>query len=453
MSNALSFDTATANPTPPNQVTALAFNESSGTTCADSSGSGHTGTLVNGPTRTPGKFGNGLTLDGTNDYVSVANPSTLNLGTSNFTIALWIKRQATGVEHTVLSKTGDASWTTGGKELFVSGSDNRLNLGCFGVGEVSSTGTITNDGLWHHVAVTFVDSSNTVAFFIDGVASGGGTLNLPADVASHVVKVGGHPAGHYFRGEVDEFRIFSRALSSGEVQSIMNNAILSGPDTTPPVRSNGQPSGTLPLGTTQATLSLTTNENATSRYSPSPGTAYAAMPGTFTTTGGTSHSTTVTGLTNGSSYTYYVRSIDASGNANTDDFAISFSIALSDTTPPVRSNGQPSGTLPAGTTQATLSLTTNENATSRYSPSPGTAYAAMLGTFTTTGGTNHSTTITGLTNGSSYTYYVRSIDTSGNANTTDFPISFSIASQPTGTPRESSDRARLQREQRHDMRR
>ena len=205
-------------------MTALAFNESSGTTCADSSGSGHTGTLVNGPTRTPGKFGNGLTLDGTNDHVLVADPSTLNLGIGNFTIAAWIKRQAIGVEHTILSKTASTSWTTGGKEFFVGG-DNRLYFGGFAVGEIPSTGTITNDNTWHHVAVTFVDSSNTVTLYIDGVASGGGTLNLPADVASHVVKVGGHPAGHYFRGEVDEFRIFSRALSSGEVQTIMNNAI------------------------------------------------------------------------------------------------------------------------------------------------------------------------------------------------------------------------------------
>ena len=35
--------------------------------------------------------------------------------------------------------------------------------------------------------------------------------------------------------------------------------------------------------------------------------------------------------------------------------------------PPVRSNGQPTGVLPAGTTQTNLSLSTNENATCRYS--------------------------------------------------------------------------------------
>ncbi|MBI4304545.1 MAG: hypothetical protein HY665_09455, partial [Chloroflexi bacterium] len=110
------------------------------------------------------------------------------------------------------------------------------------------------------------------------------------------------------------------------------------PDTTPPVRSNGQPTGTLPAGTTSVTISLTTNEPATARYATTPGVSYDAMSNNFTTTGGTSHSTLVTGLADGNTYTYYVRTSDAAGNNNTDDYLISFSIALPDTTPPVRSN-------------------------------------------------------------------------------------------------------------------
>ncbi len=69
---------------------------------------------------------------------------------------------------------------------------------------------------------------------------------------------------------------------------------------------------------------------------------------------------------------------------------------------PARFNGQPAGTLPAGTTQTTLGLTTDENATCRYSTQPGVAYASMTNTFTTTGSTSHATIVTGLTNGSSY---------------------------------------------------
>jgi hypothetical protein len=141
----------------------------------------------------------------------------------------------------------------------------------------------------------------------------------------------------------------------------------------------------------------------------------------------------VTGLANGGSYNYYVRCRDAANNANTSDFTISFSVAQpSDTTPPVLSNGQPSGALASGTTQTTLSVTTNENATCRYATVAGTAYASMANTFTTTGGTSHSTTVTGLANGGSYNYYVRCRDAANNANTSDLTISFSVA-QPSAS--------------------
>jgi len=202
-----------------------------------------------------------------------------------------------------------------------------------------------------------------------------------------------------------------------------------GGDITPPLRSNGFPSSPLPAGTTQTTISLTTNESATCKYGTTAGTSYSSLPNTFSTTGGTSYSSTITGLTNGASRTYYVRCQDTAGNMNTDDFIISFSVnsGTEDITPSVRSNGAPTGTLSAGTTQATISLNTTENATCRYSVISGTSYGSMQNIFSTTGGTSHSKVITGLTNGTTYNYYVRCQDTAGNVNSDDYLISFSVA--------------------------
>ena len=59
----------------------------------------------------------------------------------------------------------------------------------------------------------------------------------------------------------------------------------------PPPRSGGQPAGVLPATTSQVTFSLVTDQNATCRYATTPGAAYGSMPNTFTTTGGTAHST------------------------------------------------------------------------------------------------------------------------------------------------------------------
>ena len=71
-----------------------AFNESSGTTTADTTGHGITGTLVNGATfTTAGKYGNAVALDGVNDYVDLGNPAALQL-TGSMTVSAWINATA-----------------------------------------------------------------------------------------------------------------------------------------------------------------------------------------------------------------------------------------------------------------------------------------------------------------------------------------------------------------------
>lgn len=207
---------------------------------------------------------------------------------------------------------------------------------------------------------------------------------------------------------------------------------------TPPTRYNSQPTGTLVEGTTQTTISLETDEPAICKYSTNKFTPYYLMTNTFSAGGGIPplfpHSSLVTGLSGGNTYHYYVKCLDNSGNVTPDDFLISFSVA--DTTPPVLSNSQPTGTLDVGTTQTNLSLTTNESATCRYSSTAGTTYDLMPNdlmpnTFSTTGGISHAIPVTSLNNGNTYNYYIRCSDTSGNKNTADFTISFGVTPSPT----------------------
>lgn len=103
-----------------------------------------------------------------------------------------------------------------------------------------------------------------------------------------------------------------------------------GGDTTPPARSDGSPTGTLPAGTTSTTLSLTTDEPATCRYSTTARVAYNRMEHTFSTTGKTSHMTTVGGLEDGTTYTFYVRCRDTNKNANPGDYLIRLYLQSSD---------------------------------------------------------------------------------------------------------------------------
>jgi hypothetical protein len=260
-------------------------------------------------------------------------------------------------------------------------------------------------------------------------------------------------------GEVDHLTSVS-SLSNGQTYhyyvrcqdgSIGHNAntddyqitfsVAAGSDTIAPVRSDGLPTGELTVGTASTTLSLSTNENATCKYGTTGGTAYNSIANTFSTTGSTTHSASISGLSNGQTYHYYVRCRDVatSPNTNADDYVITFSIGadviVSDNTPPLRSGGTPSGSLDSGTTQTDIALTTSEDATCKYSTTSGVAYASMTNTFTDDGD-DHTATITGLSNGRTYHYYVRCQDdaTPPNVNTDDYEITFAVSNATDSVP-------------------
>ncbi len=413
-------------------VAAYGFNDGTGTSLADQTGTGHTGTVSGATWTAQGKFGSALTFDGVNDWVTVNDANDLDF-TTGMTLEAWvfpttsgggswrnviIKERSAGEIYNLYSNAD----TNAPVVYLVRAAQPGQPLDARGVASLPLN-------TWSHLAATY--DGTTLRLYVNGGQVGTRAVANPLVTSADVLRFGGNSKwGEFFAGRIDEVRLYNRALTQTEIQTDMNTPVGTPPnDTTPPLRSNGQPTGTLSAGTTQTTLSLTTNESATCRYSTTAGIAYASMPNTFSTTGGAGHSTTVSGLANGGSYTYYVRCQDGSSNANTDDFNIAFSVA-SDTTPPVRSNGQPTGTLAAGTTQTTISLTTNESATCRYSTTAGVAYASMPNAFSTTGGTSHSTTVSGLTNGGSYTYYVRCVDGASNANPDDFSIAFSVANPP-----------------------
>ncbi|MCR4322721.1 MAG: cohesin domain-containing protein, partial [Candidatus Azambacteria bacterium] len=150
--------------------------------------------------------------------------------------------------------------------------------------------------------------------------------------------------------------------------SISGTAVPPQQDSTAPVRTSGAPSGVLAVGTTQATLSLSTNENATCKYGIAVGVTYASVANTFSTTGGTAHSATVSGLSNGNSYAYYVRCEDGAGNMNDDDHTIAFSVAPSVSTP--TPTPTPTPTVTTGGSYIPPTVTPTPSPTITQSPVP-----------------------------------------------------------------------------------
>src|SRR5687768_10738427 len=84
-------------------VAAYAFEESSGSTTADATGGGHTGTLSGATRSSSGKYGSAVSFDGVNDWVTVAHAADLNLA-GGMTLEVWIRPTAAGGWRTAILK-------------------------------------------------------------------------------------------------------------------------------------------------------------------------------------------------------------------------------------------------------------------------------------------------------------------------------------------------------------
>jgi len=176
---------------------------------------------------------------------------------------------------------------------------------------------------------------------------------------------------------------------------------------TPAATAPGAPTiGTAVAGNAQATVSFTApasdGGSAITLYT------VTSSPGGLTGTG-TANPITVTGLTNGTAYTFTVRATNAVGMGAAS--AASNSVTPTGSTPEPTVPGAPTiGTATAGNAQATVSFTApasdGGSAITLYTvtSSPG----GLMGT-----GSASPITVTGLTNGTAYTFTVRATNAVG----------------------------------------
>lgn len=190
------------------------------------------------------------------------------------------------------------------------------------------------DGSNNTIVITALPQGNTGFAFRYALDQTTGTVsfnNNYVDATGLSMPGAGQPSDAViFRESSSGLKVTGTLLKSGNT-NLLNGSLYpstsgGGADTTPPVITITAPTGALAAGTTQTTLSVTTNETATCAWSTTAGTAFASMT-TLSTTGGALHSTTISGLTNGSSYTTYVKCKDAAGTISADS-STSYSVAI-----------------------------------------------------------------------------------------------------------------------------
>lgn len=207
---------------PPPAAAHYRLDETSGTTTSDASGHGLTGTLHGGAAFVAGRLGNGVSLSGSSQYLSL--PAGILSGTTSFTVSAWVRPDAvttwsrvfdfgsgTGVNmfFTPRSSSGTARFaiTTGG-----AGSEQRINAPA-----------ALASGTWTHVAVTLSGGTGILYLNRVEVARTTGMTLSPASLGSMPncwIGRSQYSADPYFDGILDDLRVYKRALPPAEIAAL-----------------------------------------------------------------------------------------------------------------------------------------------------------------------------------------------------------------------------------------
>jgi Concanavalin A-like lectin/glucanases superfamily/Glycosyl hydrolases family 2, sugar binding domain/Glycosyl hydrolases family 2 len=191
------------------------MDEGSGTVTADAAGD-HDGTLVNGPTWTPGTSGSAVQFNGTNQYVDTG--AAILDTTGSYTTTAWVKLDSLGAFATAVSQDGDPHSAF---FLQYSGADNRFAFSFAGVRALAPTAPET--GRWYHLAGVRDLTTGSLTLYVDGQKAGTANACLGEGSSGHTVigraKFNGNPVD-YWRGAVDQVRVYDRALSAAEVAQL-----------------------------------------------------------------------------------------------------------------------------------------------------------------------------------------------------------------------------------------
>ena len=186
---------------------------------ADRSGLGNNGYMSGfGATSsavTAGKLGQGLKFDGVNDYVQtvVINDASI----TSFTYSLWFKTSASQNNKVLISWANNSKWCR------VNSTNNiQCNVADTALGAANGS-TVINNGKWHSL-IYVAKTDNTQQLYIDGILDGPGTTTIAPGLFD-LVRIGASAYGSpssYFNGNIDDVRIYSRALSASEIKQLYN---------------------------------------------------------------------------------------------------------------------------------------------------------------------------------------------------------------------------------------
>ncbi len=237
-----------------------------------------------------GRLGNGITLDGDSDYITVTQNDLYDISTGDFTISAWVKddtpRASLATYHRIVSwydgtnniQLGLAQGISTGRAFYI------FNNSATAARRESTASIADSDTGWHHVVAT--KKGSTYTMYLNGQSSTGSISNsvgvFTGNSTTLYIGQRGDNAGHV-DGEVDDVRIYNTALSAAEASELyqerylefLNNAsttdftiesgtvVASSSVTHMSIAGDYTNSGTFEAGTATTTFNGTTQQTAT----------------------------------------------------------------------------------------------------------------------------------------------------------------------------------------------
>jgi len=209
------------------QVAHWTFDEDAGLTAYDSAGD-NDGTIY-GATWTDGKDEGALSFDGSNDYVRIPDNQSQQIIGNQITLSAWIKlngnigatqeriicKQQTNQNNWGLELIGNGYVGSTGNQIYFHDSTGTNRYNC-----ISETHLNTNQ--WYHIAVT--DDGGHIRIYLNGeldTATDDG-YGIPSSITAPIMIGRTNPdSTFYFKGLIDDVRMYNNALSQAEVTALV----------------------------------------------------------------------------------------------------------------------------------------------------------------------------------------------------------------------------------------
>jgi hypothetical protein len=157
------------------------------------------------------------------DYVDIAHSNTLNIH-NNYTFSFWVNKLTNDGVQNVITKGRDCRngyWFRSGGQSF---GITYGNSWC----DHSPIGASYSDREWHHVIGIVDNDTLLIKYYLDGIITESKSISTYQTTNTYPLILGRHFTNsdgsggytYYFNGQIDDLRIYNRALNESEIKEL-----------------------------------------------------------------------------------------------------------------------------------------------------------------------------------------------------------------------------------------